>query len=87
MMAAGLAGLGLARTAPYMAAPHLAAGTLQVVLPEWSAGVWPLYVVYPPNRHVSARLRVFIDWAADLLSRALEAPAAQQVAAVYPAES
>ena len=64
-----------------MAAPHQAAGTLQVVLPEWSAGAWPLYVVYPPNRHVSAKVRVFIDWAAELLARTLGAPPAQRVAA------
>jgi LysR family transcriptional regulator for bpeEF and oprC len=28
-----------------------------------------VYVVYPPNRHVSARLRVFIDWIVDLFAR------------------
>jgi len=71
MLVAGLAGLGIVRTAPFMAAPHLAAGTLQVVLPEWSAGVTRLYVVYPPNRHVNAKLRAFIDWAADLFARTL----------------
>jgi hypothetical protein len=27
--------------------------------------------VYPPNRHVSAKLRVFIDWVADLIARKL----------------
>lgn len=69
MLAAGLAGLGIARTAPFMAAPHLAAGTLRVVLPEWSAGAWPVYAVYPPNRHVTAKLRAFIDWAAELFAR------------------
>ncbi|MDM0086292.1 MULTISPECIES: LysR family transcriptional regulator [unclassified Variovorax] len=74
MLAAGLAGLGIARTAPFMAAPHLAAGTLTAVLPEWSAGAWPLYVVYPPHRHVSVKLRVFIDWVADLCARTLKAP-------------
>jgi DNA-binding transcriptional LysR family regulator len=78
MLAAGLAGLGIARTAPFMAAPHLAAGTLTPVLPEWSAGSWPLYVVYPPNRHVSVKLRVFIDWAADLFARMLKAPPARR---------
>ena len=71
MLAAGIAGLGIARTAAFMAQPHLAAGTLRTVLPEWSAGVWPLYVAYPPNRHVSVKLRVFIDWAADLFARTL----------------
>lgn len=74
MLAAGLAGLGIARTAMFIAAPHLAAGALQVVLPGWSAGDTPLHVVYPPTRHVSAKLRVFIDWAADLFARSLQAP-------------
>lgn len=78
MLAAGLAGLGIARTAPFMAAPHLAAGTLSAILPEWSAGTWPLYVVYPPNRHVSSKLRVFIDWAAELFARTLKAPPARK---------
>lgn len=69
MLAAGLAGLGIARTAPFMAAPHVAAGSLQIILPQWSAGAWPLYVVYPPNRHVSTKLRVFIDWVVELFAR------------------
>ena len=42
---------------------------LQIVLPEWSAGVWPVYVVYPPNRHLSAKVRAFVDWAADLFAK------------------
>lgn len=46
MLAAGLAGLGIARTAPFMAAPHLAAGTLIAVLPEWSAGTWGWRTVF-----------------------------------------
>jgi DNA-binding transcriptional LysR family regulator len=81
MLAAGLAGLGIARIGPVLAAPHLAAGTLQVVLPEWSAEVWPLYVVYPPNRHVSAKVRVFIDWVIDLFGRVPYGPARPQAAA------
>ena len=72
MLAAGLAGLGIARTGSFMAAPYVAAGSLQLVLPEWSAGVSPLYLVYPPNRHVPARLRVFIDWVVKLFDCALQ---------------
>jgi DNA-binding transcriptional LysR family regulator len=34
----------------------------------------PLYVAFPPNRHVSAKLRVFIDWVAELMAQ--HAPAA-----------
>ena len=72
MLAAGLAGLGIIRAGAVHAAPHVAAGRLRVVLPEWSAGSWPMYVVYPPNRHVSAKLRAFIDWAVELFARTLK---------------
>lgn len=37
-------------------------GQLVPVLPEWSAGALPLFVMYPRHRHLSARLRVFVDW-------------------------
>jgi hypothetical protein len=29
----------------------------------------PIYVVYPPNRHLSTKLRVFVDWVAELFAR------------------
>jgi hypothetical protein len=29
----------------------------------------PLYVALPPNRHVSATLRVFIEWIAELMAQ------------------
>jgi len=71
MLAAGLAGLGIAGTGAFIAAPHVAAGSLQVVLPEWTRASSPLYVVYPPNRNISAKVRVFIDWASELFSKTL----------------
>jgi DNA-binding transcriptional LysR family regulator len=75
MVAAGLAGLGIARSNMIVVAPYLESGRLRLVLPEWNAGTIPLYVVYPPNRHVSAKLRVFIDWVADVCSKAIEGQA------------
>ncbi len=39
------------------------------LLPEWSHPLLPVYVVYPPNRHLSARVRAFVDWAAELFAR------------------
>lgn len=68
-LTAGLAGLGLVRTATFMAAPHLASGALVPVLLDWCSESIPLYVVYPPNRHLSAKLRVFVDWVAELFAR------------------
>ena len=64
-LAAGLAGLGVIQAFTYMTAPHIATGALVPILQEWQPAPYPFYVAYPPNRHVSNRLRVFIDWIAD----------------------
>lgn len=74
-LAAGLAGLGVLWLPDYMARPHVAAGTLVPLFPQWRIAPMPLYLAYPPNRHVSKKLRVFIDWVADLM--ALHAPVVQ----------
>jgi DNA-binding transcriptional LysR family regulator len=66
---AALAGLGVIQTFDYLAQPHLASGQLLPVLKTWQPAPYPFYVVYPPNRHQSNRLRVFIDWIAERFSR------------------
>ncbi len=71
-LAAGLSGLGVLWLPEYMAKPHLARGELLPVFQEWRFDPMPLYVAFPPNRHVSAKLRVFIDWIVELM--ALHAP-------------
>ena len=65
-LAAGLAGLGALWLPHYMAAPYLQAGDLQPLMTDWSVEPMPLYLVYPPHRHVGARLRVFLDWVAEV---------------------
>jgi DNA-binding transcriptional LysR family regulator len=65
---AGLAGLGVMQTFTYAAAPHIASGALVPILEKWQPAPYPFYVVFPSNRYVSNRLRVFIDWAADLFA-------------------
>ncbi len=71
-LAAGLAGLGVLWLPDYMARPHLASGELVPLFQDWRLDPMPLYLAFPPNRHVSAKLRVFIDWVAELM--ALHAP-------------
>jgi LysR family transcriptional regulator for bpeEF and oprC len=68
-LTAGLAGLGIVRTATFMAQPHIAAGALVPVLLDWCSETIPIHVVYPPNRHLSTKLRVFVDWVAELFAR------------------
>ncbi|MBN6149978.1 LysR family transcriptional regulator [Xanthomonas sp. AmX2] len=68
-LAAGVAGMGVLWLPDYMAAPHVAGGELVRVFADWRLEPMPLYVAFAPNRHVSAKLRVFIDWIAELMAR------------------
>lgn len=65
-LAAALGGVGLALCADFAAEPHVRLGRLQRVLPGWSAPPRPVYAIYPTRRHVSARLRAFLDWVGPL---------------------
>ncbi|MDP9138162.1 MAG: LysR family transcriptional regulator [Pseudomonadota bacterium] len=65
---AALVGMGVAQVPAFMAQRHLASGALQLVLTDWKTEPLPLHVVYPPNRHLSNKLRVFVDWIADLFA-------------------
>lgn len=65
---AALAGHGVVQVPLFLGRPHIEAGALDPILLEWSVPSVPLYVVYPPNRHLSNRLRVFVDWAAGLFA-------------------
>ncbi len=65
---AGVQGLGIIRTTTVTALQHLKSGALQQVLTDWATDTVPLYVVYPSHRHLSARVRVFIDWIVGLFA-------------------
>jgi len=67
-MAAGVVGLGIIQAPTFMAHQHLLSGALRPILTDWTPGVIPLHIVYPPNRHMSNKLRVFVDWIADLFA-------------------
>ena len=80
-LAAGLAGMGVLWLPDYMARAHLARAALVPVCADWHIDPMPVYAAYPPNRHVSKKLRVFIDWVAELMAQ--HAPVAP-VAPVAP---
>lgn len=65
-LACGLMGLGIMQIATYLAQPHLAAGRLTQVLTEWTSEPFPVSVMYPQNRHLSVKVRVFVEWVAEL---------------------
>lgn len=70
-VAAAVAGLGVIQAPIFMIQRHLDDGALQPVLTQWKNEVMPLHIVYPPNRHLSTKLRVFVDWAAEIFAKSL----------------
>lgn len=53
---------------------ELASGSLVRVLPQHEGAAYPMHIVYPANRHLPQRVRVFIDWVRELFRERL-APA------------
>jgi DNA-binding transcriptional LysR family regulator len=64
-----LAGLGVSQMVGFIAYPFLESGRLVEVLPDWTREPLSVHAVYPPNRHLSAKVRVFVDWAAQLCGK------------------
>ncbi|MCD5994089.1 LysR family transcriptional regulator [Pseudomonas sp. CDFA 602] len=67
-LAAGLAGMGVLWLPDYMAKAQVASGALVPLFSDWRLDSMPMYVAFPPNRHISIKVRVFIDWVAELLA-------------------
>ncbi|TWD50641.1 LysR family transcriptional regulator [Agrobacterium vitis] len=65
---AALCGHGVATMPHFMIKEALEKEELLQVLPEWHIEAMPLYIVYPPNRHLSNKVRVFVDWLVRLLT-------------------
>jgi DNA-binding transcriptional LysR family regulator len=59
---AAIAGLGIVQVPRYRIADELADGRLQCVLTDLPPPPMPISVLYPHNRQLSARVRVFADW-------------------------
>lgn len=58
---AALAGVGIAKLPSYIVAGDLRSGSLQTVLSEFAEPPEPIRVVYPSKRHMSPKIRCFID--------------------------
>ncbi len=63
MLAACLQGLGVAQLPIFAAKPYLTCGELVTIFSDYKTHPEPgIYVLYPQNRYLSARVRLFIDW-------------------------
>ncbi len=67
--AAASLGLGIIQIPRYHAMKHIAGGKLVQILGAYPPSSSPVSVVYPRDRQLSPRVRVFIDWIAVILAR------------------
>jgi LysR family transcriptional regulator, regulator for bpeEF and oprC len=61
---AAVAGYGLAQLQGYFADALIASGALVAVLEKFSPQLEPVWLVYPQTRHLSPKVRVFVDFMA-----------------------
>ena len=64
--AAAVTGIGIAQVTEPLAAPALESGQLREVLRDWSASAPSISVVYPSNRYLTAKVRVFADFVCEI---------------------
>ncbi len=65
LCAAASKGLGIALQPTFIAGELISRGELLPVLGDYQWPVTPAYAIYPPTRHLSYRVREFIDFLAD----------------------
>ena len=67
-LSALLAGVGIGQAFKFMVTPHLESGRLCTVLQDWTRPQQPFHVLYASNRHLSAKIRLFVDWVAEVFA-------------------
>lgn len=62
LAAAAAAGLGVLMTPTFICADHIRSGALEPALETFEPDPLGIHALYPPNRHLSAKVRAFIDF-------------------------
>lgn len=65
---AALGGVGLIRQPLFLVGEDIRAGRLVEVLTDYSSGDLGIYAVYPSRKHLSAKVRTFVDFVAAALA-------------------
>lgn len=65
---AAIMGAGIAFQPGFIVDDDLAAGRLVRVLPDWQSTEMGVYAVYPSRKHLSAKVRTFVDFLAAALA-------------------
>ena len=69
LLEAAIAGAGIVQVLNYVAGRAIAGGELQPILEDYAAPGEPISVIYPQKRHLSAKVRAFIDFMVDLMGQ------------------
>ena len=80
-----LAGVGVTAVSDFFALPHLQAGTLRRLLPDWCLPPEPAWAVFPGRRLLPVRTRLFIDALDAALAPCRERAGGPDQATVRPA--
>lgn len=64
LLEAAVEGLGVVNLPTWMVGPDLETGRLEEVLDDYSQPEPSVHVIYPPGRHLSAKVRAFVDFLA-----------------------
>jgi len=67
-VSAAEAGLGIAQMPAFVVKEAMERGALDLVLGDWFPEPSPLHVAYPQSRHLSRKVRVFVDWLTALVT-------------------
>ena len=65
LTALAVAGLGVVLEPDFIVAPEIRAGRLRPLLPQFAPPRTPISAVYPSRRHLSPKVRAFVDFLAD----------------------
>lgn len=66
----GLHGLGILKGAVFPLSPYIHKGALREILKDYPSPPRPVSIMYPRNRHLPRKVRVFADWVAEVFARA-----------------
>ena len=55
-------GAGIAFEPDFIVGDDLRAGRVVALLPDYAAPPSPIYAVYPTRKHLSAKVRLFVDY-------------------------
>lgn len=73
-MTSCIAGAGICPGSPFAVKSFVQAGLLVPVLANWHFSARPIHILYPSNKHLSKRVRCFVEWSLELIQQNPDIP-------------